>query len=242
MRQLLPYIMVPVLALLTAMTSCTDYNSKYDSDPGFPDDVIQEWKFAVVTVMPRQEGSYVMVVDSDNVYAPRDFPASPFGRYEARAIAMFAFLEKKQFSPEGYEMVAVQGLSEIPTPPTAPAASLPPDWGQGEITVSPDWPTLIADGYLTLSVTVNGAPSYYPEGCFKLVTGIDPDNPCAMELRYNPVYPDSREPSKITLAFNLNKLPGLKTGDDLTLEWLSPGGRCTLRLPIRLRDNDTPAS
>lgn len=224
-------LLLTAIALASGLWGCAP---DYDSDIGdfMPDVPVTE---AVVTVVPRPGNTFVMIVDSSTVLSPLHGYKPPFADRETRALATLGFVNGCPSGNGEVTPVLVSSLTAIPEPQIVNASSLSHEWGRGEITVSSAWPTLLEDGYLTLSVTVSGAPDTYAESCFKLVTGIDPSNPADMELRYKPSVTDGDKSSNLILAFNLNNIAGLKNGTDLTLHWTSPGGPCVLRLPIRLR-------
>lgn len=194
---------------------------------------------ALVTVIPAQDGSFVMQLDNETVLTPINMPQSPFKDKEVRALVNYTEVEDELPDMRAVNINWIDSIrTKMPVPNLNDSDENDLKYGTDPIEIINDWVTIAEDGYLTLRIrTLWG--SMTKQHTINLL--VDPDDPYKCELRHNAhgdlygTYGDA------LIAFNLNSLP--KTDDNnvrITLTWMSFNGPKSTEFDLQLRSDDTP--
>lgn len=227
-------LLLPVVGLCTllfGLPSCSDDNNDVD------------WgTTALVTVVPYENGSFVMYLDDATILRPINVDKSPFGDKEVRALVSYHDMNYYSRSNEvhpGYGVIGAEvvRLDSIRTKFPAESAGEQNDatYGNDPIEIVDDWVTVAEDGYLTLRVRTLWGPFGTPH-TINLLTGSNPDDPFELELRHNANGDMSQNWGDALIAFNLNKLP--RDNSDavtLRLKWKSFSGEKSKEFSLKMR-------
>lgn len=225
-----PSIIIIALAL-SMLTAC----SNYDGDISDLQAQISRERKAVVTYVPIEGNSFRFILDGSSVIKAVNGLGRPMGDFERRCLISYT-ITGQRYEPDtlGGKTLYIEAMvytvdsifTKTPTP-------FDPDnsYLSHAIQVYDQWPTLIADGYLTVLVNrdcnLNG---------LRLVTGINPDDPLEMELTYDSrVIPQVTNPYNPVAAFDLSGVKGLADGQMLRLRWTGSDGPHVDSLQIHLR-------
>lgn len=219
-----------IAAAITSLQSCRDYDSESDNLQGIIDG--REPITAVVTYMPSADGSYRFILDSSTSIRPFNGQGLLYDKEERRCIIEYFPIEK---SVTGSDTTVVAKILSARSIKPGRVAIYDPDadYGDDPVTVVTGWPTLVADGYLTVYIEAgNSRPNL---SGVTLTVGADPDHPNEATLHYDALASPPTEDINPIVAFDLNDIGALKDERSLILRWRSQQGEKADTLRLRLR-------
>lgn len=230
-------ILLTTIISITAMLaqSCKDYD----------DDIANlqspTTATAVVTVVPDDNGGFVMKLTGTHTLVPTNMATSPFGNKEVRAIATIKHTSENKTEDEmTFQKVTLLEIDSIQTKNTVPnlLTDNNAQYGNDPVHIIDDWMTNAEDGYLTLHLTALTSGSVTSRHEFYLIRDINPDNPLEFELRHK-ANGDliGQQYGQAVIAFNLNDIVEGNSDNRATIKinWLSPTGPRTAEMYLSLR-------
>lgn len=166
-----------ILAMVASLAIFSSCSEKY---PSF------SWTYypnMLVTVKSEIDGTCYFQLDDNTTLRPENMTTSPF-KGEVRALANCTEVPG---IPDPYDkIVRVNWIDEVLTKDAVPTKYDENDqvYGNDPIEILDDWVTVVEDGYLTINFCALFGSKMVPHE-LNLVTGVDPTDPYAVELRHN---------------------------------------------------------
>ncbi len=199
------------------------------------DDDIRDRPTALVTVVPQEDGGFVMNLDDATVLIPTNMSKSPYGDKEVRALVNYVE-EGSRTTEQRVQVVWIDSIrTKMPEKSLGSATADDEKYGKDPIEIVRDWVTIAEDGYLTLRFrTIWGDRGI--KHAINLITGTDAKDPYVLELRHNAHEDVDGVMGDALIAFNLNSIDfGDKDTAKFTLKWQSFSGSKSATFELKKR-------
>lgn len=199
------------------------------------DEDVRDRPTALVTVVPQEDGGFVMNLDDATVLIPTNMKSSPYGDKEVRALVNYVEEDSRAIE-QRVEVVWIDSIrTKMPEKTLGSTTADDEKYGKDPVEIVRDWVTVAEDGYLTLRFrTIWGDRGI--KHSLNLVTGTDAEDPYVLELRHNAHEDVDGVMGDALIAFNLNNIDfGDKDTAKFTLKWNSFSGSKSATFELKKR-------